>query len=871
MWLDATAYVPGALVESDSTSGTFFYCCATHTSSDGTNDPDTGDSGHDDFWYALTAFDADNCIVEVPTPYARADLADLNFAQSADVVTITHPSHPPHELVRTSHTAWTLLPKRFGPAVAGPLNIAIKSGGTGTGNTLRYKVTAVVKDTNIESVSGSGTAVATGNVTTPVAGSPLEVTLTGHGVATGDEVYCTAVATQSTSHANENAVIALKDLVCRATDTGTNTITLDDTDGLLTTPTIAPSFRDITMTVRLAFLKTTKDLPTTGSSSSHITLTWDPPSGERVQHYLVYRSVDDGPYGYIGKAETTDGAVPAKPVFTDDGIEADFESGPPVPNNPFRAGNYPRTSAYFQQRQWFAGTTDNPQKVWGSVTGDFNNFGAHTPLQDDDTVEFTCQENEVNEVFHLAVLGRLLILTRGAILSPRGDAGGAITPASINLETLSSEGCANVRPVLVGDALLFVERGNSVVREMRYDLANGGFAGYVGRDITSYARPLFDGEEVIDMVFASAPHRVVYLMMADGKVLGLTYQREEDIWAWHRHPATGTTARVRGITVVPEDDIDTVYWLVRRTVNGSTVRHIERHRPDKSHWDGYNQRTEAWYLDAALQYNGTNLLADGATVDATWTLTLTGGTTWAAGEAGLTLTGSGGSGTLFPGDSSNVGNGYRLTTGGVEYEMRVTGDASTTVQTVTLITASPASPAGTTSWVRMVDSVSGLSHLEAETAGVLADGSPLTLTSAVVASGALDLSAANGGRTGGYGIILAGLPYNSDMEMLPLDAVADNDAWIDRYKSLRAISVLLRDSRGFYAGGDSTTLEAWAPDPEYAASYSAPTPPPLITDIARMSVTTTWGRPGKVLIRQSDPLPLTIRSVVRDVDLGSRS
>ena len=45
---------------------------------------------------------------EISTPYLEAELFDLKFAQSADVMYITHPSHDARKLARTGHTAWTL-------------------------------------------------------------------------------------------------------------------------------------------------------------------------------------------------------------------------------------------------------------------------------------------------------------------------------------------------------------------------------------------------------------------------------------------------------------------------------------------------------------------------------------------------------------------------------------------------------------------------------------------------------------------------------------------------------------------------------------------------------------------------------------------
>ncbi len=51
--------------------------------------------------------------VELGSPYAAADLAGLKWAQSADVLYLCHPAHPPRKLSRSSHTAWSIVPLDF--------------------------------------------------------------------------------------------------------------------------------------------------------------------------------------------------------------------------------------------------------------------------------------------------------------------------------------------------------------------------------------------------------------------------------------------------------------------------------------------------------------------------------------------------------------------------------------------------------------------------------------------------------------------------------------------------------------------------------------------------------------------------------------
>lgn len=45
---------------------------------------------------------------EIASPYTEEDLDGLKYCQSADVMILTHPDHPPRQLARTGHTSWTL-------------------------------------------------------------------------------------------------------------------------------------------------------------------------------------------------------------------------------------------------------------------------------------------------------------------------------------------------------------------------------------------------------------------------------------------------------------------------------------------------------------------------------------------------------------------------------------------------------------------------------------------------------------------------------------------------------------------------------------------------------------------------------------------
>lgn len=151
-WSAATNYVVGDLAAQ---GGINYYCIAAHINQVPPNAT---------YWYPLTGV-----IYEIPTPYAIADVPDIQITQSGDVVTLTHPSYAVRELTRTGHTTWVLALKAFEPSIATPTGFAVTAPGAGA-FTWRYKVTAVMTETYEESLAASasdtGDAPATANVHT---------------------------------------------------------------------------------------------------------------------------------------------------------------------------------------------------------------------------------------------------------------------------------------------------------------------------------------------------------------------------------------------------------------------------------------------------------------------------------------------------------------------------------------------------------------------------------------------------------------------------------------------------------------------------------------------------------------------------------
>lgn len=147
----ATAYTAGQIVVN---AGVNYYCILATTG----NAPPNAT-----YWYAMPAGN----IFEVPNSYAEADLFDIHYVQSQDVLTLVHPLYPPQELQRRGANYWTLVQETFASALTAPGSVtATASPATGTGLiSMSYKVTAV-GTTGIEEGLASAAATCTNNLLT---------------------------------------------------------------------------------------------------------------------------------------------------------------------------------------------------------------------------------------------------------------------------------------------------------------------------------------------------------------------------------------------------------------------------------------------------------------------------------------------------------------------------------------------------------------------------------------------------------------------------------------------------------------------------------------------------------------------------------
>lgn len=761
-------------------------------------------------------------VYEIDSPYAEADLQEIQFVQSADVITLVHPSYPIYTLSRLGDTSWTLEELDLEPESARPTSLSASAGGAGAA-TYDYRVTAIQKETFEESFGAITASIA--SITAITAASPAEVTTgAAHGLGVNETVYIDGiVGTMSVLNGKEyriGAIAATTFELYNLDGTNVDTTSLGYTSG----GSVHRPYARITSAAA----------PTTGAPH---TVQWTTTSD--MLEFNVYRrdNTTNGIFGWIGISNSG--------LFRDTGALApDTEDIPPEPRDIFiDTDDYPSTVAYYQQRLMVANTNNEPEKIWGSRTGRFSNFTYSKPIQDDDAVTFILSGNQVNAVKHLIDLGKLVVLTQGGEWTVQGDASGALTPSDINARQYSYNGSSNLRPLVIGNTALYVQARGNIVRDLAFDI---GSDGYRGVDLTVYSNHLVDGYTLTDWAYAQVPESIVWAVRDDGTLLGLTYVKEQQMLAWHRHDTDGGI--IENICVVPEDNEDVLYWVVKRTINAKSVRYIER---VGSRFILESEIKDATHLDSFLSYDGRN-------TNTSHTMTLTSGGGWTYQDT-LTLTSST---SYFA--TSDVGNEIHLTgASGDIIRCSITAYTSGTVVSVTPNRTVPANmrSAAISSWGYAVDSVSGLWHLEGENVSIFADGYVVAnpnndaYVTATVSDGEVSLDDF-------YTVIHVGLPITADIETLDIDT-AQGETLADKKMIVTGVTLFLEKSRGLWVGGrepESSVLDGMTElKIREAEGYDEPVD--LLTGKVSVNIESTWNSNGRVFVRQTDPVPASILAI----------
>jgi hypothetical protein len=529
-------------------------------------------------------------LLTIETPWAIQDIATLKFAQSADVMSFTHPNYPPYDLSRITDTDWTLVQTSFDVDITPPtitgVTATVQPNSSLSPPTLPAAYAYVV--TAVNAAGQESIASNIGNVVNAVdmsitAGSNIVNWSTVNNAAYYN-VY-RAPTSYNTLPGNTTtalpvplgAIFSFVGLSYGTQFVDSNTIP-DETQvpPIHKNPFAAGSIIGANVAAEGNNYTTAAVMVHTSTGSGAI---------------IIPVIVNGGITGYIITNAGENYAASDFATVAGDGTGAGLNIviGP-------QTGNNPSVVAYFQQRRVYANTLNQPDTYFMSKPGFFTNFDSGIPVQPDDAITGTPWAQQVNGIqWMLAEPGGLVTLTGGGAWQVSGPGGSALNPVAITpsgqqaTPQMFAGISASIGPIPVYTDILFVQAKGNVVRDMVYNYFTNNYA---GTDQTVLSSHLFSIGELKQWAWAEEPYKVIWAIRCDGVMLSFTYLKEQEVYGWARHDTLGAFVSV---TAVTEPPVDAIYVIVLRNSPQGAFYIIERMDPRV--WDSSE---DPWCVDSGL-------------------------------------------------------------------------------------------------------------------------------------------------------------------------------------------------------------------------------------------------------------------------------
>ena len=723
--------------------------------------------------------------VEVTTTYTTAQLGGLKFAQSADVMYVVHPDHPPRKITRTSHTAWTLTDVVF---TRGPM-----------------------QDPNLTDTTLVASA-RSGSVTVTASADLFASTDVGRLVKL-HEGYA-----KITAYTNATTVTALtqerEDGLSELLPTyASNTISFHEGD---------PDATGLEHNDRL--VDSAKAFKTQGFSNNMTITASNAGTVGNNKDYLVVSVTDDTMLLSPSDDVATETASATITLVGKLVASTDWSLGAFSPTTGF-----PSTVSFYEERLVYAATATQPQTLFFSQSGDFDNF--QDGVNDAEAMIYTIGSNQVNIIRYLASSRSLVVGTSGGEFAVRAGASDqALTPTNIQIKRQASYGSADIQPIQSGNATLFVQRAKRKLRELTYNFDSDS---YQAPDLTILAEHITE-TGINEIAAMQEPDNIIWAVLDDGTFCGMTYRREEEVVAWHRHKlggtftgvhsifATGTYAYgiVENVATVPGDlDEDQTYIVVKRTIGGATKRYIEY----LNLMDFGSNVRDAFFVDSGLSYTGVASTAAQDHSNSATSIVLVDGGSFAS--SGIIKIG--------PEFITYTGKSTHTLTGCTRGAYGTSALASTSGSVVT----------------QAAISLSGLTHLEGQTVKIMTDGS--THPDKTVSSAAITLD-----RPTTYAHV--GLGFTSTLKTMRVEKGAQDGTAQGKIKRIHDVTVRFYRSVGAKVGSATTQTDVI---PFRSSADEMNQPVPLFTGDKSVEFDGAFDTDGFVVVQQDQVLPMTVLAI----------
>lgn len=590
-------------------------------------------------------------VYQLTTTYLASELSEIKYAQDVNALILCHPNHAPRVLTLISVTNWTLLDITFGSTVTTPTGLAYASTYAGGAIHNSYVVTAV--DSNGQE-SGPSTPLDSGGITVAT-GKSATLTWTAVSGAASYNVYKTIY--------RDGAALPSGAQYGFIGNTYNNTfidsaLNADFSQGppIPQNPFQGSGVQSIALTLQgsnytaVPTLTLTAAPPGGTTAQASATLEIATAVANPITVAAPVGTYRYGSFGVIVQILTitpsitytiinrgsfaVNGIAPSTIVITDSGgvfagyLDITWRVGSLVLTNPgtgygvapgvtFSGGGggsgaaattalgapssgNPTVPGFHGQRLFLGGPAGSPSQFNMSQPGAPFNFNTTFPVQADNAIQATLTNKTLNSIKStVSVSGGLVIIAdQGAWLVNGGSQGSALSAIDLVANPQAYSGASDLPPIVTPNDIIYVQSKNSIVRDLAY---NFYLNNYVGADISIISSHLFYTFQLNEWAWAEEPFKVAWAVRSDGTLLSLTFVKEQELIAWSHSDTNGTFLSVASVTEqVTFGNVDAVYVIAERTINGQVVKYIERMQ-ELYYPQGY---ISAWQVDAGIGYNG---------------------------------------------------------------------------------------------------------------------------------------------------------------------------------------------------------------------------------------------------------------------------
>ena len=469
----------------------------------------------------------------------------------------------------------------------------------------------------------------------------------------------------------------------------------------------------------------------------------------------------------------------------------------------FSVNDYPSSVAIWNQRLILGGTVSKPTTLWFSRIGCYEDFSTTALNSADESFSLTLNSNSADAINDLIPFDDLICFTDTKIWRVVGSSANNM---SAYIESYA--GTAGLSPYCSKKSILYIDSSKSSVYNFSYSNEEGG---YTGSNQTILSRDIFEGYTFKDISYRDTPIPILYTVRNDGVLLCMTYEKEENIYAWHIFTTKGY---YKNVCVIDQEIEDDVYVVIER----DGISYIENFKQEISEGEGVN---ESWHLDCASRYLSSSYLY-----------------CWIKdGEYYYTD-------SEEPEEGDDIILNTNVVVGSVdedflnEYTRYSSGDMLAPT----------------------LSSVSGLNRFAGKKVTVLADGN-FYENMQVDNSGVLTLEkeAAN---------VLVGLSYTGIIETLPFETQLSDESYTIGLNR-RMVSVLINYKKMRGLSYKASSGQFYEIKPYKSSNFGEIIP--LETDKYNCSVADGYKKDSSIIIRQTYPFPTTIRNITLEIKYGNKN